>query len=81
MVHDLNLPLDVIVVPLAEELALRDGHAVELGVGELVGVEVGGAEFALAQFLAEESLGFNKSKRRILIGSSGVAIAVWRWIW
>ncbi|KAM0987165.1 hypothetical protein ACFX13_011544 [Malus domestica] len=54
MVHDLNLPLDVIVVPLAEELALRDGHAVELGVGELVGVEVGGAEFALAQFLAEE---------------------------
>lgn len=51
--HDLDLPPDVVVVLAAEELALGDGLAGVLGAGGLVGGEVGGAELALAELLAE----------------------------
>ncbi|TQE10046.1 hypothetical protein C1H46_004336 [Malus baccata] len=54
VVHDLNLPPDVVVVLLAEELALGDGLAGVVGAGGLVGAEVGGAELSLAQFLAHQ---------------------------
>lgn len=53
VVHDLDLPPDVVVVLAAEELALGDGLAGVLGAGGLVGGEVGGAELALAELLAE----------------------------
>lgn len=49
--HDLNLPPDVLVVLLAQELPLGDGLAGVVGTRGLVGTEIGGPKLALAQLL------------------------------
>lgn len=51
--HDLNLPPYVLIVLPAEELPLGDRFAGVKILGALVGAEVGGAELALAELLAE----------------------------
>lgn len=51
--HDLNLPPHVLIVLPAEELPLRDRFAGVEILGGLVGAEIGGAELALAELLAE----------------------------
>lgn len=51
--HDLDLAPDVIVVLSADELALRNRLAGVLFAVGFVDAEVGGAELALAELLAD----------------------------
>lgn len=53
VVHDLDLPPHVLDVFLVGELPLGDGLASQLFVGGLVGAEMGDAELASPQLLAE----------------------------
>lgn len=54
VVHDLNLPPNVVVILGGEELTLGDGLAGVLVAGGLVGAEVRGAELALPELLAHQ---------------------------
>lgn len=54
MVHDLNLAPNIVVIFLAEEFAFWDRFAGVKGSCGFMGAEVGGAELALAELLANE---------------------------
>lgn len=51
--HDLDFTPDILVVLAAEELAFGDGFAGVIEASGFLGGEIGGAELALAELLAD----------------------------